>query len=33
MAKRRGTIAGKRDRKLKMAKAETLARFPLARVI
>ena len=33
MAKRRGTIAGKRDRKLKMAKAETLARLPLARVI
>ena len=33
MAKRRGTIAGKRDRKLKMAKAETMARFPLARVI
>ena len=33
IAKRRGTIAGKRDRKLKMAKAETLARLPLARVI
>ena len=33
MAKRRGTIAGKRDRKLKRAKAETLARLPLARVI
>ena len=33
MAKRRGTIVGKRDRKLKRAKAETLARLPLARVI
>ena len=33
MAKRRGTIAGKRDRKVKIAKAETLARLPLARVI
>ena len=33
MARRRGTIAGKRDRKLKRAQAETLARLPLARVI
>jgi hypothetical protein len=33
IAKRKGTMAGKSDRKLNRAKAETLAKSPLARVI
>lgn len=32
-AKRRGTMAGRRDKTLKRAKAETLARSPPARLI